>query len=178
MRARGREVSVVWAGFLLSCARPPRGEGEQDRRIVFERVAIDRYEQDRRIDRTSIARAYLDRSSGSVDGEGVEAVAFDAAGTRAMLEAGRLRADLGTRIVDFGGGVVIRDRSGPTIRSETLRYDSKRDELATESGVVLEGEGFRAEGGRLTGHVRGRRLWIEGPTTARIAKTTSDRGEP
>lgn len=176
-----RGFLIVLAIVTVSCSTAPR-EDERDRssepaehQVLFEGVRIDRYEQDRLRYRALIRSARLDRESGHLAGETVAADSLDDdAQIDARVTAPRMLSDLRSRRVRLEDGVVITDRAGRTLRTETLDYDSAADRLETSAPVRIEGENFHATGGRLTGQPRAGQLEVEGPTTATVTAASRD----
>lgn len=161
-----------------SCSTPARdeevGSKPAEHQVLFEGVRIERWEQDRLRYRARIRNARLDRDSGHVTGETVRADVLDeAAQVEARVTAPRMVSDLRSGRVSLESGVAVTDRDRRTLRTETLRYDSRADQLETSAPVEIEGENFRASGGRLSGQPRGGRLFVEGPSTATVTPASS-----
>jgi LPS export ABC transporter protein LptC len=161
----------------LSCSTPARDESAgskpAENQVLFEDVRIDRWEQDRLRYRAYLGSVRLDRESGHVLGESVRADVLDReARIETRVTAPRLVSDLRSRLVRLEQGVVVRDEAGRTLRTETLQYDSGADQLETSAPVEIEGDNFRANGGRLSGQPRAGQLEIEGPTTGTITPSS------
>ncbi len=71
---------------------------------------------------------------------------------QAIGEAQHATYDLTRDLVDLNGGVIMRQRNGPTLRTDHLSYDRDTKEVSFPVGVSLEGDTFRvrASEGRLT----------------------------
>ena len=164
----------------VSCTTPVRddapGSKPAEHQVLFEEVRIDRWSQDRLRYRARIRSVRLDRESGQVTGETVSADVLDrAAQIEAQVTAPRMVSDLRSGDVSLEAGVAVTDRDRRTLRTETLRYDSSGDRLETSAPVEIEGENFRAKGGRMTGQPRAGQLFVDGPTTATVTSSPGGR---
>ncbi len=159
----------------LGCSTSPRAvptgrTKPAENQVFFEGVRVDRFEKDHLRHRARIRTARLDRDSGQVLGETIEAEVLDQdTVVEARVTAPRMVSDLRSRQVQLEGGVEIRDRAGRTLRTETLQYDSSADRLETSAPVEIEGDNFHATGGRLTGQPRKGELEVEGAASATIS---------
>lgn len=186
MQVRTAKGFLIKAAFLAmnacssgsSAKEAGSGGAPAENQVLFDGVRVDRFERDRLRHRAHLAQARLDRASGTVTGEVVEAQALEGEEVRAEVRAPRMRSELKSRTVTLEGGVTVTDHEGKTLRTETLTYDSARDWLETSAPVSIEGENFHATGGRLTGHARAGRLEVEGPAAGRVLPKSTSRGEP
>ena len=64
---------------------------------------------------------------------------------QAIGEAQHATYDLSENRVDLAGGVVIRERGGPTVRTDRLTYDREAKEVSFPVGLSLAGESFRVD---------------------------------
>jgi LPS export ABC transporter protein LptC len=146
------------------------GPNPEANQVLFEGVRIDRFEKDRLRTRARIRSARLDRESGHVTGGSVEAEVYDeTSALEARVTSPRMVSDLRSHVVRLEEGVVITDRVGRTLRTETIQYDSSADRLETSAKVEIDGDNFHAKGGRMTGQPRAGLLELEGPTTSSLS---------
>ena len=152
--------------FAAACTPPaPRTTPPpHDGRARLEQITVDRFVTDQLRVRARIAGATVDRERGLIEGEQITIAA------EATIEAPRGRADLKTKIVDLEGGVTIVDRDRRKLTTESLRYDAPNDTLITREAVTLEGENFRAHGGRTIAKPNARTIDVEGPATATVRR--------
>lgn len=82
---------------------------------------------------------------------------------QAIGEAQHATYDLARNQVELKGGVVIRQRGGPTVRTDSLSYDRDAKQVSFPVGLDLAGESFAV-------HAKRGRLWLpaEGSVPERL----------
>jgi LPS export ABC transporter protein LptC len=84
------------------------------------------------------------------------------------IRAGRALLDLAREDVVLEGGVQGTTRAGEHFRTERVRFDRARDELASDGPVELERRGLRVQADGMRLDVEGRRLVLRGSVRTRL----------
>jgi lipopolysaccharide export system protein LptC len=161
--------------LLVGCTLdPPRkqtlveGLPPTENVVELENVAIDRFEVDRLSARARLAKAHIDRARGVILGEEVAISVLDEVGEQtADIRAPVAKAKAGTAVLE--GGVVLTDREGRVVRTETMIYTSASDTITAPNAVTIDGENFHARGASLVATRRAQLINVAGPVTATVA---------
>jgi hypothetical protein len=154
--------------------------------VRLEGVSLERWESDLLRTRAHAARARLERTSGRVRAERVEADVFEtSSSSAAALErhpgqapreraghvvAGTAEGVLGGVTVTASRGVTVTDRAGRVLKTRRAIWELDRDRMLAPDAVRLNGANFAARGSSAAFDLGAQQVDVAGPITATVAQ--------